>query len=167
VGEGIEGEVGPVFGWWSRLDPREGQTTARVLRAQGPEVWRVAVEGRRLYRGGKPRGCGVDLRLGAENPKVSQPAFIRAEEIEWWEAGLDGQGVGGGAHEAIGRPSLDLVPERGELPGHVDCGNKGVGAIAEDGKEEGGGKPVAEEGGEADPWRGESFDRHEGSLGFG
>jgi len=159
--------VGPVLRWWPGLDPWEGQATARVLCAQGPEVWRVAVEGRRLHRGGEPRGCWVDLRRGAENPKVSQPAFIREKEIEWWKAGLDGQDVGGGAHEAIGRPSLDLVPERGELPGHVDRGNKGVRAIAEDGEEEGGGKPVAEEGGEAEPWRGEPFDRHEGSLGFG
>ena len=33
VGEGVAGEVGPVLRWWSGLDPREGQTTARVLRA--------------------------------------------------------------------------------------------------------------------------------------
>jgi len=59
------------------------------------------------------------------------------------------------------------VPERGELAGHVDRGNKGARAIAEDGKEAGGGKPVAEERGEANPWRGESFNCHEGSLGLG
>jgi len=93
------------------------------------------VKGRSLDRGGKPRGCGVDLRWGAEDPQVSQPAFVREEEIEWREAGLNGQDVGWGAHEAVGRPSLDLVPERGKFPGHVDRGNKGVRAIAEDGKE--------------------------------
>jgi len=59
------------------------------------------------------------------------------------------------------------VPEHGELPGHVDRGNKGIRAIAEDGKAEEGGKSVAEERGEANPWTGEWFDRHEGSLGFG
>ena len=122
---------------------------------------------RSLHRGGQPCGCRVDLQGGAKYPKVSQSAFIPKEKFERWEAGLDGQDVGGGAHEAIGRPSLDLVPECGELPGHVDCGQEGVRAIAEDGKEEGGGKPVAEERGKADPWRGESLDRHEGRLGFG
>jgi len=72
-------------------------------------------------------------------------AFICKEKFERWEVGLDGQDVGGGAHEAIGGPSLDLVPECGQLPGYVDCGEKGVGAIAEEGKEEGGGEPVTEE----------------------
>ena len=125
------------------------------------------MKGRRLHRWGKPRSCGVNPRRGAENPQVSQPAFIREEEIQRREAGLNGQDVSRGAHEAVGRPSLDLVPERGKLPDHVDCGNKGVRAIAEDGEEEGGGKSVAEERGEAHSWRGEAFDRHEGGLGFG
>jgi len=98
---------------------------------------------------------------------VSQPAFVRAEEIELREAGLNGQDVSGGAHEAVGRPSLDLVPECGKFPGHVDRGNKGVRAIAEDGKEEGGAKSVAEVREEANSRRGETFDRHKGSLGFG
>jgi len=49
----------------------------------------------------------------------------------------------------------------------VDRGNKGVCAIAKDGKEEGGGKPVVEEAGEANPRRGEMLNRHEGCLGFG
>jgi len=98
---------------------------------------------------------------------VGQSAFIRKKKFERWEAGLDGQDVGGGAHEASGRPYRDLVPECGEVPGHVDCWQKGVGAIAEDGKEEGGCKPVTEERGEADPWRGQSLDHHEGRLGFG
>jgi len=80
----------------------------------------VAVKGRSLHRGGKSRGYGVDLRTGAKYPKVSQSAFIPEEKFERWKAGLNGQDVGGGAHEAIGRPSLDLVPERGEFPGHVD-----------------------------------------------
>ena len=98
---------------------------------------------------------------------MSQPSFIREEEIEWREARLNGHDVGGGAHEAVGRPFLDLMPERGKLPDHVDRGNKGVRAIAEDGKEEGGGKSVAEVRGEANSRRGETLDRHEGSLGFG
>ena len=127
----------------------------------------MAMKGGSLHRGGKSRGWGVDLRRGAKYRKVSQSALILEEKFERREAGLDGQDVGGGAHEAIGRPSLDLVPERGEFPGHVDRGQKGVRAIAENGKEEAGGKPVAEEGGEADPWRGETFDSHKGSLGFG
>jgi len=127
----------------------------------------VAVKGRSLDRGGKPRGCGVDLRRGAEDPQVSQPAFVPEEEIKWREAGLNGQYVGGGAHKAVGRPSLDLVPERGKLPGHVDRGNKGVRAIAENGKEEGGSKSLAEVRREANTRKGETLDRHEGSLGFG
>jgi len=98
---------------------------------------------------------------------VSQPAFIREEEIERREAGLNGQDVGRGAHEAVGCQSLDLVPERGKLPDDVDRRNKGIRAIANDGEEEGGGKSVAEVRGEANSRRGETFDRHEGSLGFG
>jgi len=127
----------------------------------------VAAKGGSLDRGGKPRGCGVDLWRGAEDPQVSQLAFVPEEEIEWREAGLNGQDVRGGAHKAVGRPSLDLVPERGKFPGHVDCGNKGVRAIAENGQEEGGSKFVAEVRREANSRRGETFDRHEGSLGFG
>jgi len=73
----------------------------------------VAVKGRSLHQGGEPRGCGVGLWRGAEDPKVGQPAFVREEEIEWREAGLDGQDVSVGAHEAVGRSSLDLVQERG------------------------------------------------------
>ena len=98
---------------------------------------------------------------------MSQSAFISKEKFERREAGLNGQYAGGGTHEAVGHPPLDLVPECGEFPGHVDCGQEGVRTIAEDGKKEGGGKPVAEKRGEADPWRGESFYRHEGRLGFG
>jgi len=33
VGEGVEGEVGPVLGGWSGLGPREGLAAARILRA--------------------------------------------------------------------------------------------------------------------------------------
>ena len=61
-------------------------------------VWRVAVKGGSLHRGGKPCGCGVDLRGGAQYPKVGQSALICEEELERWEAGLDGQDVGGGAY---------------------------------------------------------------------
>ena len=67
----------------------------------------------------------------------------------------------------MGRPSLDLVPKNGELPGHVYCWYEGVCAIAEDREEERGGQPVAEEGWEADPWGREAFDRHKGRLGLG
>ena len=127
----------------------------------------MAMKGRSLHREGKPRGCRVDLRGGAKYPKIIQSAFVCQEELKRWEAGLDGQHVSGGAHKAIGRPSLDLVPEHGEFPGHMDRGQKGLRAIAEDGKEEGGGEPMPEEGGKADPRRGDSFDRQEGGLSFG
>jgi len=109
------------------------------------------MKGRSFNRGGKPCGCRVDLWGGTKNPKVSQSAFIRKEKFKWREAGLNGQDVGRGAHEAVGHPSLDLVPKCGELSGHVDCGREGVRTIAEDRKEERRGTPVAEEGGEADP----------------
>ena len=98
---------------------------------------------------------------------MSQAAFVLNEKLERCEAGFDSQDVGGGVHEAIGRPSLDLVPERAELPSHVNGGQEGVRPVAEDGEEEGEGQSVAEEGREADPWRGESFDRHKGRLGRG
>jgi len=80
--------------------------------------------------------CGVDLRGGAHNPKVCQAPFVREEKFEWWEAGIAGQDIRWGRQEAVGSPSLHLVPERGELPEHVDGGPEDVRAIAEDGEEE-------------------------------
>jgi len=58
------------------------------------------------------------------------------------------------------------VPEHGELPKHVDGGHEDICAVAKEGKEEGGSQPMTEEGGEADSWRGETFDSHEGRLGL-
>jgi len=49
----------------------------------------------------------------------------------------------------------------------VGCGHEDVRPIAEDGEEEGGGQPMAEEGGEADSRGGETFDGHKGTLGLG
>jgi len=69
------------------------------------------VKGRSLRGGGEPSGCGIDLRGGAHDPEVGQAEFVREEDVKRREAGLYGQDVGGGAHEAICCPSLDLVPE--------------------------------------------------------
>jgi len=79
-------------------------------------VWRVAMKGWGLHRGREPHRCRVDLRGGAHNSKVCQVSLEREEELERWEAGLDGQDISEGRHEAISRPSLGLVPENGELP---------------------------------------------------
>ena len=59
------------------------------------------------------------------------------------------------------------MPEYGELPNHVDGGLEDICAIAEDREEEGGGQSMAEEGREADPFRGDTFDSREGRLGLG
>jgi len=80
------------------------------------------VKGSSLNGGGELCGCRVDLRGGAKYSEVSQVALGRKGKLVWWEAGLDGQDVGGGAHEAIRRPSLDLVPEHRQLSTHVDGG---------------------------------------------
>jgi len=98
---------------------------------------------------------------------VGQAALVCKEELERRKAGLNGHHVSGCTHETIGHPFLDLVPECGELPRHVDFRYEGVHAIAVDREEEGGGQPMAEEGGEAYPWGGESFDRHKSCLGLG
>jgi len=111
----------------------------------------VAVKGWGLHRGGKPCCCRVDFRGGAKYPEVGQAALVRKEKPERRETGLDGQNVCGGTREAIGSPSLDLVPEGGELPNHVDGGQKRVRAAAEDREEERGGQLVAKEGRKADP----------------
>jgi len=93
----------------------------------------VAVKGGSLHRRGEPRGRRVDFRGGAKYPEGRQSALVLKEKLEWREAGLDGQDVSGGTREALGCPPLDLMPECGELPSHVDGGQKGVRAIAEDG----------------------------------
>jgi len=115
----------------------------------------------------EPRSRGVDLRGGAHDPKVRQASFVRKQKVKRWEAGLNGQDIRGGQQEAVGYPPLDLVPEHGELPKHVGAGQKDVRTITKDGEEEGGGQPMAEEAGEANPRGGETFDSHEGPLGLG
>jgi len=125
------------------------------------------VEGRRLHTGGESRGCRVYFWGGAKDPKVDQTAFICEEKLQGQEAGLFGQDVGGGTPKAVCCPSLDLVPELGELPCQMDGRYEDVCAIAEDGKQEGGGQSVAEEGRKTDPRGGEPFDRHKGCLGLG
>ena len=97
------------------------------------------MKGWSLYRGGEPRCCGVDLRGGAKYSDVSQAVLVCQEKLKQREAGFDGQDVGGGTHEAVSRPPLDLMPKDGELPSHVDGRYEGVGAIAQDAEEEGGG----------------------------
>jgi len=99
--------------------------------------------GRTLDGGGKPRGGRVDLWGGTHYPKVRQAAFVCQEKLEGWEASFNGQDVGGGADKAVGCPSLDLVPEGGELPHHVDGGQENVRAVAKHREEEGGGQSVA------------------------
>jgi len=61
VWEGVKGEVGPILRRGFRLDPREGYTTAHVLRTHDPVVGCVAVKGRSLHAGRQPRGRGVDF----------------------------------------------------------------------------------------------------------
>ena len=123
--------------------PRQRKATARIPCAQGPVVRRVAMKGRSLHGGWEPCGRRVDFRGGAHDPKVRQSALACEEKRERRETGLDGLDVCGGRHEAIGCPSLDLVPEHGELSNHVDSGDEGVRAIAEDGEEKGGGQSMA------------------------
>ena len=164
VWEGVEGEVGPILRGRPRLDPREGKAAAHISCTQGPVVRSVAMKGWSLQGGWESCCCRVDLRGGAHNPQVCEAALVCEEKLERWEATLTGQDVRGGRHETIGRPSRGLMPEHGELPNHVSGGGQDVRAIAEDGKEEGGGQSVAEEGGETNPWRGETLDRHEGRL---
>jgi len=125
------------------------------------------VKRRGLQGGWEPCRRRVDFRGGAHDSEVRKGPFIGEEKPEWRKAGLDGQDVRWGRHEAIGRPSLDLVPEHGELPDHVGGRHEDVRSIAEDGEEEGGGQPMAEERWEANPRGGESLNHHEGRLGFG
>jgi len=167
VREGVEGEVGPILRGRSCLEQREGGAASCVSRAQDPVVWRVGVKGQGLHGGWEPRGRWVDIRGGAQDPKVCQASLVCEEKPEWREAGLDGQDIRRGRHEAIGCPSLDLVPEHGEFPNHVDGRHEDVRAIAEDGEEERVGQSMAEEGRKADPWGGESLKRHECRLRIG
>jgi len=109
-------------------------------------VWRVAVKGWSLDGEGEPSGCGVDFLGGAQNPEVSQAAFLPKKQTKRRKTDLNGQDVSGGAHEAVRCPSLNLVPEHRELASHVDGGHEDVRAIAEDGEEEGGSQPVTEKG---------------------
>jgi len=117
--------------------------------------------------GRTPTSSGLDLRGGAHHPQAGQVVLVGEEEVNGGEAGLNGQDVRGGAREAIGGPPLDLVPEGRELSRHVYRGLKCIRAVAEDGKEKRGGQTMAQKRGQAHPWRGEPFDGHESSLGFG
>ena len=54
------------------------------------------MKGRGLQGEWEPRGCGVDLRGGAHDPKVRQASLVRQQKVERWEAGLDGQDIRGG-----------------------------------------------------------------------
>jgi len=55
----------------------------------------VAVKERSLHRGGEPRGCGVDLRRGAEDAKVSQPGlYVRRRSSGGRQAAMARMSVG-------------------------------------------------------------------------
>jgi len=127
----------------------------------------VAVQRGGLQREGKAGRGWVNLRGGTQYSEAGETALISQEKVERRETGLDGQYVDGGAGEAVGRPPLELMPEGGELPGHVGGGHEDVRTVTEDGEEKRGGQPVAQKRREADPWGGEPFDGHEGSLGLG
>jgi len=166
VGEGVQEEVGPVFQGGSWLEPGQRQSATGMSAGEGPVVGGVAVQ-RRCLEGGWKSGCRrVNLQRGAHYPKVGQTAFVREEEVQWGEAGLDGQDVDGGACEAVRRPHLDLVPEDREFPRHVGCGCEHFCAIAKDREKERRCQPMAQERGQAHPGGGEPLDGHEGSLGL-
>jgi len=59
------------------------------------------------------------------------------------------------------------VAANGKFPGHVDGGNEGVRAIAEDGDKKGGGQSMAEERREADPGGRKAFYSNKCRLGLG
>ena len=151
VWEGVKGEVSTILRGRPRLEPWKGEAAARVSRAENPVGRRVAVEGRSLQGEREPCGRRVYLRGGAHDPEVRQASFVREEEVERREAGLDGQDVRRGGYEAVGDPSLDLVPEHCQFPKRVYCGHKDVRAVAENGEEEGGGQSMAEKGGRPIP----------------
>jgi len=117
--------------------------------------------------GGKPSTGRVNLRGRAHSPEASETRFVREEEFQRRETGLNGQDIRGSTRETVSGPSLDIVPEGGELPYYVHRGFEGMRAIAEDGEKEGGSQAVAQERGEAHPQGGEPFDSHESHLGFG
>ena len=97
------------------------------------------MKGRGLHRGWEPSCRRVDLRGGAQNSKVRQASLVGKEKPEGREAGLYGQDVRRGGPEAVGSPSLDPMPEHGELSDHVGGRYEDVRPIAEDREEEGGG----------------------------
>jgi len=99
--------------------------------ARGSGVILTGSEGRR-----EPGGSWVDLGGGADDSQACQTTFVRQEELQWGEAGFHSQDGCRGARKAIRGPPLDLVPEGRKFPCHVNCGFKGVRAVAEDREKE-------------------------------
>ena len=111
VGEGVQSKVSPILRWGPWLEPQEREATAGIPGGQDPMVRGVPMERGGLYARREPCGRWVYLRGGAQNSQARQPAFVCKKQPERWETGLYGQYVCGGRHDAVGRPSLDLVPE--------------------------------------------------------
>jgi len=92
--------------------------------------------------------------------------LVREEPVKRWEAGLNSQNVGRGAGKAVRAPPLGLVPKGGEFSHHMDSRGEHVPTVPKNSKEQRGRQTVAQEEGEAHPRRGQTFDSHEGCLGF-
>ena len=114
----------------------------------------------------EPSGGWVDLRGGGGQSESGHALAVFHQEREGREAGLHGQDGDRSRGEAAGDPSLDASPEGVESILHFHKGEE-VGAVQENGGDQGGSQPMTEVWGEAHAWGGEAFYRIEGALSQG
>jgi len=130
----------------------------RVLCPKGGEG------GEGLWESGRGR---ASVRGGAGNSEGSKAPPVSAVGDNGGEAGLSGKDGCGGGQEVVRGPSLDPVPEAVPASEHGVVWGEEVRPVSEYGEEEATGNAMPEEGSDAGPWGGESFDEGEDRLGQG
>src|ERR1700712_3231884 len=88
-----------------------------------PESVRGPVAGERREILGEPGSGRVDMRGGALQPDRGVVLFLGDEGAEGGGGRLRGKDRGWSRLEAVGAPSLKLVPKRGQPTGHASVGS--------------------------------------------
>ena len=112
----------------------------------------------------EPSSRWVDGRGSTHYAKGGPPPFVGDKDGNGRKAGLGGQDCCRGGPETVRSPTLDLAPKDLHPREHTLGGDEEVGAIQQNGEEQGVGEAVGQVGGQACPRRGEALDGGKGSL---